>query len=182
MIPVGFQYRESVLLFLEEMIKNTWPFDAPGFILDVVHFPPVVSYNIPLLSRLVVPLPTVLSIYPIMSSSSSKSGPVKQLPDNPQPHVFEMFHFNEDYKAFRKQVILPLIRDSHDHQYIYYSDKPALPLLVSFAPSQPSIESVHKLIFDTDINSPNRVPFPCYINYPPCQSASILIPRMLYFG
>jgi hypothetical protein len=100
---------------------------------------------------------------------------VKQLSDNPQPHVFETFHFNKDYEAFRKQVILPLIRDSHDHQYIYHSNKPALPLLVSFAPSQPSIESVYKLILDTEVNSPNHVPFPHYINYPPCQSASILI-------
>jgi hypothetical protein len=110
-----------------------------------------------------------------MSSSSSKSGPVKQLSDNPQPHVFETFHFNEDYKAFRKQVILPLICDSHDHQYIYYSNKPTLPLPVSFAPSWPSIKLVHKLILDTDINSPNCAPFSHYIDYPPHQSASIPI-------
>jgi hypothetical protein len=87
------------------------------------------------LSHLIVLLPTVLSNYPIMTSSSSKSGFAKQLSDNPQPHVFETFHFNRDYKAFQKQIILPLIHDSHDHQYIYYSNKPALPLLVSFAPS-----------------------------------------------
>jgi hypothetical protein len=37
-------------------------FDAPGCILEVFHFPPVISYSIPLLSRLAVPLPTVLSI------------------------------------------------------------------------------------------------------------------------
>jgi hypothetical protein len=153
--------------------------DAPRFILEVFHFPPVVSYSIPLLSHLIVPLPTVLNIYPIMTSSSSKSGFAKQLSDNPQPHVFETFHFNEDYEAFQKQVILPLICDSHDHQYIYYSNKLALPLPVSFAPSQPLIESVHKLILDTDINSPNWVPFPHYIDYPPCQSTSILIAQCL---
>jgi hypothetical protein len=150
-------------------------FDAPRFILEVFHFSPVVSYSIPLLSRLVVPLPTVLSIYPIMSSSSSKSGSAKQLSDNLQPHVFETFHFSEDYEAFQRQVILPTIHGSHDHQYIYYSDKPALPLPVSFAPSRPLIESVYKLILDTDINSPNHIPFPHYIDYPPCQSASIPI-------
>jgi hypothetical protein len=114
-----------------------------------------------------------------MTSSSSKSSFTKQLSDNPQPHVFETFHFNEDYEAFQKQVILPLICDSHDHQYIYYSDIPALPLLVSFAPSQPSIESVHKLILDTDINSPNRIPFLHYIDYPPHQSTSIPIAQCL---
>jgi hypothetical protein len=143
------------------------------------YFPSVVSYSIPLLSRLIVPLPTVLSIYPIMTSSSSKSGSVKQLSENPQPHVFETFRFSEDYEAFRRQVILPPIHGSHDHQYIYYSNKPALPLLVSFAPSRPSIESVYKLILDTDINSSNCIPFPHYVNYPPCQSASIPITRRL---
>jgi hypothetical protein len=114
-----------------------------------------------------------------MSSSSSKSGSAKQLSENPQPHVFETFHFSEDYEAFRRQVILPTICGSHDHQYIYYSDKSALPLLVSFAPSQPSIESGYKLILDTDINLPNCIPFLHYINYPCRQSASILIAQCL---
>jgi hypothetical protein len=104
---------------------------------------------------------------------------VKQLSDNPQPHVFETFHPNEDYEAFWKHVILPLICDSHDHQYIYYSDKPTLPIPVSFALSRPSIESVHKLILDTDINSLNCIPFSHYVDYPPCQSASIPITQHL---
>jgi hypothetical protein len=157
------------------MVKTHGLLDVHGSILEVFRLPPVILYSIPPLSHLVVPLlPTVLSIYPIMSSSS-KSSSVKQLSDNPQPHVFETFHFNKDYEAFQKQVILPLICDSHDHQYIYYSNKPTLPLLVSFSPSWPSIELVHKLILDTDINSPNCVPFPHYINYPPHQSTSILI-------
>jgi hypothetical protein len=154
-------------------------FDVLRFIVEVFYFPPVNSYSIPLLSHLVVPLPTVLSIYAIMSSTSSKSGGAKQLSDNPEPHVFETFRFSENYEEFQKQVILPAICGSHDHQYIYYSDKPALPLLVSFAPSQPLIESVYKLILDTDINSPNRIPFPYYINYPPHQSTSILIAQHL---
>jgi hypothetical protein len=114
-----------------------------------------------------------------MTSSSSKSGSAKQLSENPQPHVFETFHFSEDYEAFRRQVILPTICGSHDHQYIYYSDKPALLLLVSFAPSRPSIESVYKLILDTDINSPNHILFPHYVDYPLRQSASIPITRCL---
>jgi hypothetical protein len=124
-------------------------------------------------------LPTVLSIYPNMTSSPSKSGSAQQVSENPQPHVFETFHFNKNYEAFQRQVILPSIRDSHDHQYIYYSNKPALPLLVSFAPSRPSIKSVYKLILDTDINSSNRIPFTHYVNYPPRQSASIPITRRL---
>ena len=52
-----------------------WPFDH----MEVFHFPSVVSYSIPLLSHLIVPLPTVLSIYPIMTLS--KSGSAKQLSD-----------------------------------------------------------------------------------------------------
>jgi hypothetical protein len=143
------------------------------------HFPSVVSYSIPLLSCLIDPLPKVLSIYHIMTSSSSKSGFAKQLSENPQPHVFETFCFSKDYEAFRRQVILPTICGSNDHQYIYYFDKPALPLPVSFAPSWPSIESVHKLILDTDINLPNCIPFPHYVDYPPCQSTSILITRCI---
>jgi hypothetical protein len=123
--------------------------------------------------------PQSSAFYPIMSPSSSKSGPVKQLPDIPQPHVFETFCFSKDYEVFQRQVILPAIHGSHDHQYIYYSDKPALPLPVSFAPSRPSIKSVHNFILDTDINSPNCIPFPHYIDYPPCQSASIPIARHL---
>jgi hypothetical protein len=114
-----------------------------------------------------------------MTSSSSKSGLAKQLSNNPQPHVFESFHPDKDYEAFQKHVILLLIHDSHDHQYIYYSNKPTLPLPVFFAPSQPSIESVHKLILDTDINSPKHIPFPHYIDYPPHQFTSILIAQCL---
>jgi hypothetical protein len=44
--------------------------------------------------------PQSSAFYPIMSLSLSKSGPVKQLPDIPQPHVFETFRFSEDYEAF----------------------------------------------------------------------------------
>jgi hypothetical protein len=130
--------------------------------------------------------PQSSAFYLIMSPSLSKSGPVKQLPDIPQPHDFETFRFSEDYEAFRRQVILPIICDSHDHQDISYLDKPVLPLPVSFAPSRPSIKSVYQLILDTDINSPNHIPFTHYVDHPPHQSASIPITRRLtahgYFG
>jgi len=112
-----------------------------------------------------------------MTSSSSSSGLVKQLSDVPVPHVFETFNPTNDYEAYRKRVLIPLIRDSHVHHYVYHSDKPVLPLPVFFTPSRPSIDSVHKLILDTDINSHNRVPFNHYIDYPPRQSASIPIAR-----
>jgi hypothetical protein len=143
------------------------------------HFPSVISYSIPLLSRLIVSLPTVLSIYPNMTSSPSKSDSVQQVSENPQPHVFETFRFSEDYEAFWRQVILPTICGSHDCQYISYSGKPALPVPVSFAPSWPSIESVYRLILDTDINSPNHIPFTHYVDYPPRKSTSIPITRRL---
>jgi hypothetical protein len=90
-----------------------------------------------------------------------------------------MFLKHSVLAAFWRQVILPTICGYHDYQYISYSNKPALPLPVSFAPSQPSIESVYKLILDTDINSPNHIPFTHYVDYPPHQSASIPITRRL---
>jgi hypothetical protein len=114
-----------------------------------------------------------------MLHSPSKSGSVQQVSENPQPHVFETFCFSEDYEAFRREVILPTICGSHDRQYISYSGKPALPLPVSFAPSRPLIKSVYKLILDTDFNLPNCIPFTHYVDYPPCQSASIPITRRL---
>jgi hypothetical protein len=97
--------------------------------------------------------------------------------NNPEPHVFKTFDPDEDYNAFRKHIILPIIHGSHDHQYIYYTNKPALPLLVSFAPTWCSIESIHRLILTTNINSSSHLPFLHYINYPPQQSASIPIPH-----
>jgi hypothetical protein len=84
-----------------------------------------------------------------------------------------------DYEAFQRQVILPTICGFHDRQYISYSDKPALLLLVSFTPFWPSIKSVYRLILDTDINSPNHIPFTHYVDYAPHQSASIPITRRL---
>lgn len=112
-----------------------------------------------------------------MASSSSLSGSVKQHSDVPAPHVFETFDPAEDYEAYRRRVLIPLIRDSHVHHYVYHSDKPALPLPVFITPSRPSIDSVHKLILDTDVNSHHRAPFNHYIDYPPRQSASIPITR-----
>jgi hypothetical protein len=44
--------------------------------------------------------PQSSAFYLIMSPSLSKSGPVKQLPDIPPPHVFETFRFSKDYEAF----------------------------------------------------------------------------------
>ena len=60
--------------------------------------------------------------------------------------------------------------------YVYQTNEPALPLLVTFASSWHSINSVFKLILDTDVNSTNQAPFPHYIDYPPLWSASIPIP------
>ena len=101
----------------------------------------------------------------------------KALHNTPEPHVFETFDPEEDYKSFQRHIILPIIHSLHDQWYIYYTDEPTLPLPVAFAPSQHSIELVYKLILDTDINSTNWAPFPQYIDYPPLQSASILIPH-----
>ena len=79
--------------------------------------------------------PFTLNKYlPIMASPSKLS--IKTLLfDKPAPHVFETFDPDEDYESFQRHIILPIIYGSHDHQYIYYTDKPTFPLLVAFAPS-----------------------------------------------
>ena len=108
-------------------------------------------------------------------ASSSKLSIKKVLCDNPAPHIFKTFDPDEDYKSFQRHILLPIIHDSHDHQNIYYTNKPTLPLPVAFAPPQHSIKSVYRLILDTDVNSINHAPFIHYVDYPPCQSASIPI-------
>ena len=110
-------------------------------------------------------------------ASPSKSGLKMSLCDNPKPHVFETFDPAEDYESFRRHIILPYIHNSHDHQYVHYTNKHTLPPPAVFDSSWRSIQSVYKLILDTDVNSTNCAPFIHYVNYPPCQSASIPIAR-----
>jgi hypothetical protein len=112
-------------------------------------------------------------------ASSSKSSIKKELYDKPVPHVFETFDPTEDYESFRRHIILPIIRESHDYQSIHYTKKPTLPPPVVFAPDRRSIESVYQLILDTDVNLTNITPFVHYVGYPPRQSASIPIAQRL---
>jgi hypothetical protein len=165
MIPIGSKYRELVFLILEEMIKTHGLFDVPR---SILHLPSVISYSIPLSfhSQLVL----------LIKASLSESSPTKVSHDKQELHVVKTFDPDEDYNAFWKYISLPIICGSHDHQYIYYTDKPALPLLVSFAPTWHLIESVHRLILETNINSSSHIPFLYYIDYPPQQSSSIPIP------
>ena len=110
-------------------------------------------------------------------ASPFKLGLETSLCDNPKPHVFETFDPAEDYESFRRHIILPIICDSHDNQSIHYTQKPTLPPLVVFAPNRCSLKSVYQLILDIDVNLTNITPFVHYVNYPPCQSASIPIVR-----
>jgi hypothetical protein len=154
-------------------------FDAPGFIMEVFISHLLFHTAFHCYPALPFLFPQSSAFYPIMSPSLSKSGTVKQLPDIPPPHDFETFHVSKDYEVFWKQVILPIICDSHNRQDISYFDEPVLLLPVSFTPSQPSIKSVYQLILDMDINSPNCIPFTHYVDYPPRQSAFIPITRRL---
>ena len=97
--------------------------------------------------------------------------------DIPKPHIFETFDPAEDYESFQRHIILPIICDSHDNQSIHYTQKPTLPPPIVFAPDRRSLESVYQLILDADVNLTNLTPFVHYGGYPPCQSASIPIPR-----
>ena len=112
-------------------------------------------------------------------ASPSKLNLKTSLCDNPKPHVFETFDPTEDYESFRRHIILPIIRESHDYQSIHYTKKPTLPPPVVFAPDRCSIESVYQLILDTDVNLTNITPFVHYVGYPPRQSASIPIAQRL---
>ena len=64
--------------------------------------------------------------------ASPKSGLKTLLCDNPKPHVFETFGPAEDYESFQRHIILPYIHDSHNHQYVHYTNKHPLPPLAVF--------------------------------------------------
>ena len=110
-------------------------------------------------------------------ASPSKSVLKTLLCDNPKPHIFETFGPAEDYEYFQRHIILPYIHNSHDHQYVHYTNKHTLPPPAVFDSSQCSIQSVHKLILDTNVNLTNPTTFIHYVGYPPRQSASIPIAR-----
>ena len=110
-------------------------------------------------------------------ASPSKSVLKTSLCDNPKPHIFETFDPAEDYESFRRHIILPYIRNSHDHQNVHYTNKHPLPPPAVFDSSRRSIQSVHKLILDTNVNSTNPTTFIHYVGYPPCQAASIPVAR-----
>jgi hypothetical protein len=115
--------------------------------------------------------------YFLIMASPSKLGLKMSLCDNPKPDIFETFDPAKDYESFRRHIILPYIHDSHNHQYVHYTNKHPLPPPAVFDSSQRSIQSVHKLILDTDVNSTNPTTFIHYVSYPPRQSASIPVAR-----
>ena len=143
--------------------------------LEVFPLPLAVSYNIASSLHITGFFPQSSNTSPFIALSSNSSS-TNQVPIKWIPHALETYQASNNYEAFWKDVLLPLIWGSHDHQYIYYTNKSTLPLLVSFATPWPFIELVHKLILETDVNSPNQAPFPHYINYPPCKPAFIPIP------
>jgi hypothetical protein len=102
----------------------------------------------------------------------------KPLAIPPALHVFETFSSYEDYDTYDAAVLRPMIRSSHPYSYIYADKHPDLPLPVAFGPQRASIESVRRLILETDINRPSQnISFPHYIDCPPNQSATIPLPR-----
>ena len=133
----------------------------------------------------VIQHPTIVPQHWLLSHSttyflimrSSKSGLKMSSCHIPKPHIFETFDPAEDYESFRRHIILLIICNSHDNQSIHYTQKPTFPPPIVFAPDRCSLESVYQLILDTDINLTNFTPFVHYGGYPPCQSASIPIPR-----
>ena len=94
------------------------------------------------------------------------------------PHIYETFRTSEDYSDFEAQILCPIIRKSYIHSYIYPSRLPKPLLPVSFALPHRSIESVHRIILETDYNRPLQdLTFPHYISPSPNHLAHIPIIR-----
>ena len=177
MILVGSQFRGSALLNLEKIDQNHVAFLCTLIRLEVF----ICHESCHTASRYCsTPLaPVTLKKHFLIMASPSKLSLKTSLCNNPKPHVFETFDPAEDYESFRRHIILPIIRESHDYQSIHYTKKPTLPPPVVFAPDRRSIESVYQLILDTNVNLTNITPFVHYVGYPPRQSASIPIARCL---
>jgi hypothetical protein len=100
------------------------------------------------------------------------------------PHVYKTFRTSEDYSDSEARIFRSIIRNSHIHSYIYPSRLPELPSPISFALPRRSIESVHRIILETDYNRPSwDLTFPHYISPSPNHSAHIpIIRRILASG
>jgi hypothetical protein len=121
--------------------------------------------------------PLSLLLIPVMESSG-QSGASKQVPIDKPAYVYETLRASRDYSAFEAEVICPIIRGTHQQSYIYPSKFPKLLLPISYASPHRSVESICRLILETDYNHPSQdITCPHYIAPSPNQSAHVPITR-----
>lgn len=70
-------------------------------------------------------------------------------------HIYEAFCSHEDDDTYDAAVLQFIIQGSHTHFYIYAIKHPNFPLPASFEPLRPSIDSVHCIILEIDVNKPS---------------------------
>ena len=98
----------------------------------------------------------------------------------PALHIHETFHPYDECDIYDADLIQTIILNSHHHTLLYANKYPELPLPVSYTSPRASIDSVHRVIVETDINRPSReLTFPHYIDCPPNQSAKIPLPHYI---
>ena len=95
----------------------------------------------------------------------------------PALHIRETFRPYDKCDIYDANLIQTIILSSRHHTLLYANKYPELPLPVSYTSPRASIDSVHCVIVETDINRPSReLTFPHYIDCPPNQSAKIPLP------
>ena len=98
-------------------------------------------------------------------------------------HPFDVYKYSiliGQCDIYDTDLIQTIILSSRHHTLLYANKYPKLPLLVSYMSPRASINSVHRIIVETDINRPSQeLTFPHYIDCPPNQSAKIPFPRYI---
>jgi hypothetical protein len=98
----------------------------------------------------------------------------------PALHIRETFHPYDECDIYDTDLIWTIILSSRHHTLLYANKYPELPLPVSYMSPRASIDSVHHIIVETNINRPSQeLTFPHYIDCPPNQSAKISLPRYI---
>ena len=98
----------------------------------------------------------------------------------PALHIRKTFHPYDKCDIYDADLIWTIILSSRHHTLLYPNKYPELPLLVSHTSPRASINSVCRIIVETNINRPSReLTFPHYIDCPPNPSAKIPLPHYI---
>ena len=98
----------------------------------------------------------------------------------PALHIHETFYPSDECDIYDANLIQTILLKSYHHSFIYADKYPELPLPASYMSPRASMDSIHHIILETDINRPpQELPFPHYIDCPPKQSAKIPLPHYI---